>query len=156
MCCGLISPSTEAAAVSVTRVSLPVAIFPHTISACDVLDDVVQDWLFLVLRYAVSREARDRRVVLDLAAKIDTLDQGRDREAFRFFRSYSERLCIAIAAPDAPGHRQILMAHARRIGQPRLQQAFLRTCQIESREKVSMESGRTNSRSDLWKGLQRR
>jgi hypothetical protein len=117
---------------------------------------MVQDWLFLVLRYAVSRGARDERAVLDLAAKIDTLNQRRDLEAFRFFRSYSERLCIAIAAPDALGHRQILMAHARRIGQPRLKQAFLRTCQLEPREKGSMESAKTNSRSELWKGLQRR
>jgi hypothetical protein len=34
---------------------------------------MVRDWLFLVLRYAVSREAQDRRTVLDLAAKMDTL-----------------------------------------------------------------------------------
>jgi hypothetical protein len=126
------------------------------VSARDDLDDVVQDWLFLVLRYAVSREARDRQAVLDLAAKMDALGEERDREAFRFFRSHSERLCIAIAAPDTPDRRQILMAHARRIGQPRLQQAFRRACHLESRKKVFPESGRTNSRSELWKGLQRR
>jgi hypothetical protein len=133
-----------------------VAKFPHTVSAHDDLDDVVMDWLFLVLRYAISREARDRLAVVDLAGKMDMLGEERDREAFRFFRNHSARLCTAIAAPDTPGRRQMLMAHARRIGQPRLRQVFLRTCHLESREKALPESGRTNSRSELWKGLQRR
>jgi len=126
------------------------------VRAPDDLDAVVQDWLFLVLRYAISREAQDRQAVLDLAAKMDALGEKRDRKAFQFFRDQSERLCTALAAPDAPGHRQMLMAHARRIGQPRLQQAFLRACHVESRENVLPESGRTNGRSGLWKGLQRR
>jgi hypothetical protein len=133
-----------------------VATFPHTVSAHDDLDEVVTDWLFLVLRYAISREARDRLAVVDLAGKMDMLGEGRDREAFRFFRNHSERLCTAIAAPDTPGRRQMLMAHARGIGQPRLQQVFLQTCHLESREKVLPESGRTSGRSELWKGLQRR
>lgn len=136
--------------------SLPVAKSLHAVSAGDAHDDMVQDWLFLVLRYAVSREARDRRAVLDLAAKMDTLGKEREREVFRFFRSHSERLCTAIAAPDMPSRRQILMAHARRIGQRRLQQAFLLTCRLESREKMFPKSGRTGSRPKLWKGLQRR
>lgn len=135
--------------------SLPAATFPHIGPARDVDDGMVQDWLFLVLRYAVSREARDREAVLDLAAKMDTLAKERGQEAFRFFRSHSERLCAAIAAPDTPGRREMLMAHARRIGQCPLQRAFLLMCRLESREKVS-GSGRTNNRSALWKGLQRR
>jgi hypothetical protein len=133
-----------------------VATFPHTVSAHDDLDEVVTDWLFLVLRYAISREARDRLAVVDLAGKMDALGGEREQEAFRFFRSHSERLCTAIAAPDTLGRRQMLMAHARGIGQPRLQQVFLQTCHLESREKVLPESGRTSGRSELWKGLQRR
>ena len=93
----------------------------------DTLDEMVQDGLFLVLRYAVSRETRDRQAVLDQAMKMDILDKNRAREVFRFFRSHSERLCIAIAAPDTPDRRQMLMAHADRIGQRRLRQAFLLT-----------------------------
>ena len=136
--------------------SLPVVTFPHTVSARDVGHDIVQDWLFLVLRYAVSREARDRAAVLELAAKMDTLSEHGEQETFRFFRSYSERLCAAIVAPDMPGHRETLMAHARRIGQSPLQQAFLLICRLEAREKVMSRAGRTNSRSELWRGLQRR
>lgn len=135
---------------------LPVAICPYAISARDAGDYMVQDWLFLVLRYAMSRDVRDQQTVLDLAAKMDTLGRMRDREAFRFFRGYSERLCTAIAAPDTPGRRQVLMAHARRIEQRPLQRAFLLACRIELREKASPGSGRTDSRSELWKGLQRR
>jgi hypothetical protein len=114
-------------------------------SARDILDDLVQDWLFLVLRYAVSREARDRQAILDLAEKMDTLDKGRDREAFQFFRSHSKRLCTAIVAPDTPGRRQILIAYARRIERSRLQQAVLQICRCETRMKVLPESGGTNS-----------
>lgn len=136
--------------------SLPGVIFPHAAPARDVDCDMVQDWLFLVLRYVVSREARDRAAVLELAAKMDTLDKQREQETFRFFRSYSERLCAAIAAPDMPGQRETLMAHARRIGQSPLQQAFLLICRLESREKVVPRAGRRSSRSELWKGLQRR
>lgn len=136
--------------------SLPRVAFPHPVSARDVNGDMVQDWLFLVLRFAVSREMRDRDAVLELAAKMDTLGKHGEQETFRFFRSHSERLCGAIAAPDAPGRRETLMAHARRIVQSPLQQAFLLICRLESREKVMSRAGRPGNRSELWKGLQRR
>jgi hypothetical protein len=136
--------------------SLPVATCPRLASARDARDDMVRDWLFLVLRYAVSREAQDRRTILDLAAKMDTLGKERDREAFRFFRDHSERLCAAIAAPDTLGRRRILLAHARMIGQRPLQRAFLLTCRLELREKVFSGFGTASDRSGLWKGLQRR
>ena len=136
--------------------SLPVATCPRLASARDARDDMVRDWLFLVLRYAVSREAQDRRTILDLAAKMDTLGKERDREAFRFFRDHSERLCAAIAAPDTLGRRRILLARARMIGQRPLQRAFLLTCRLELREKVFSGFGTASDRSGLWKGLQRR
>ncbi len=124
--------------------------------AQDALDGMVQDWLFLVLRYAVSRESADRQAILELAGTMDALGKSREQDAFRFFRSQSERLCGAIAAPDTPGRRQMLMAHARRIGQPRLQQMFMLACHLDAREKSVPGFGRTDSRADLWKGLQRR
>ena len=136
--------------------SLPVETSLHAVSTRTICGDLVQDWLFLVLRYVVSREARDREAVLELAAKMDTLGTHGEQETFQFFRNYSQRLCAAIAAPDMPGQRETLMAHARRIGQSPLQQAFFLICHLESREKVMSRAGRTNSRSELWKGLQRR
>lgn len=114
---------------------------------------MVQDWLFLVLRYAVSREARDLQAVLDFAGKMDTLGKERNQETFRFFRRHSGRLCSAIAAPDTLARRQMLAAHARRIGQPQLEQAFLRACHLEKQKKAFSEFGRTGNRSELWKGL---
>jgi hypothetical protein len=117
---------------------------------------MVQDWLFLVLRYAVSRDAGDRQAILDQAMKMDTLGGTRDREAFQFFRSYSERLCTAIAAPDMPDRRQVIMAHVRRIGQRPLQQALLLACRLELRETAFPGSGRKSGRSGLWRGLQGR
>lgn len=126
------------------------------ISVHDALGEMVQDWLFLVLRYAVSREARDLQAVLDFAGKMDTLGQERNQGAFRFFRSHSGRLCMAIAAPDTLARRRMITAHARRIGQPQLEQAFLRACHRETRKRALSGFGRTDDRSELWKGLQRR
>lgn len=117
---------------------------------------MVRDWLFLLLRYAVSRAARDRQAVLERAATMDTLDRDKDPEAFRFFRSHSETVCAAIAAPDTPGRRQILLAHTRRIGEPRLRQMFMLACHLDAREKTCPGFGRTGSRAELWTGLQRR
>ena len=95
---------------------LPVAAtFPPAICAHNAFGEMVQDWLFLVMRYAVSREARDLKAVLEFAGKMDTLDRERNQGAFRFFRSHSGRLCNAIAAPDTPIRRQMLTALARRI-----------------------------------------
>jgi hypothetical protein len=132
-----------------------VATYPLAISAHDALDGMVQDWLFLVLRYAVSREARDLQAVLDFAGKMDTLGRERNRETFRFFRSHSGRLCAAIAAPDTPARRHMLTAHACKIGRSQFEQAFLRACHLETRKKTLSEFG-TSNRSELWKGLQGR
>ena len=129
---------------------------PPAISAHDALGEMVQNWLFLVLRYAVSREARDLQAVLDFANEMDTLGKERNQESFRFFRRHSGRLCIAIAAPDTLDRRQILMAHARKIGQPQFEQAFLQACHLETREKALSGFDRTGRRSELWKGLQGR
>ncbi|MGD9770142.1 MAG: hypothetical protein AB7U62_21100 [Pseudolabrys sp.] len=136
--------------------SRPVGIGPDTVVARDTLDGMVRDWLFLLLRYAVSRAICDRQAVLEQAATMDTLDRHKDRGAFRFFRSHSETVCAAIAAPDTPGRRQILLAHVRRIGEPRLEQMFMLACHLDVREKTYPGFGRISSRSELWQGLQRR
>jgi hypothetical protein len=81
------------------------------------------------------------------------LDKERNQETFRFFRRHSRRLCTTIVAPDTPARRQMLTAHARKIGQPQLEQAFLRACYLEKRKKTFSEFGRKSSRSELWKGL---
>lgn len=117
---------------------------------------MVQDWLFLVLRYAVSRKVRDLQAVLEFAGKMDILGKEINQGAFRFFRSQSGRLCTAIAAPDTPARRQMLTAHARRIGQPQLEQAFFRACHLETRERTLSGFGRTSDRSELWEGLRGR
>jgi hypothetical protein len=134
----------------------PVVAGLRAISARDAHDDMVRDWLFLVLRYVVSRDVRDRQAILELAEKMDTLSGERDREAFRFFRNHSKRLCTAVTKPDTPGQRQILLAHARMIGQRPLQQLFLLTCRLELREKVFQGLDTTHGRSELWKGLKKR
>jgi hypothetical protein len=116
--------------------------------------EAVQDWLFLILRYAVSRQHRDRQAILDMAEKMDTLGEQTGPCAFRFFRTLSVQVCDAVLAPGHPAHRLIIMAHARRIDEPRLRQVFLLTCRLDSNKDMpTVESYRKpRTRADLWSG----
>jgi hypothetical protein len=118
-------------------------------------DDLVQDWLFLVLRYALSRGRQDRQAVLELADRMDRLGAETGRDTFRFFRDASARLCDAVVAPDEPRHRLTILAHGRRIDDARIRQAFLLACGLDPKEtkRTVAVLRKANSRDALWKGL---
>jgi hypothetical protein len=118
-------------------------------------DDLVQDWLFLVLRYALSRRRQDRQAVLELADRMDSLGAEASRDTFRFFRDASARLCDAVVAADEPRHRQTILAHGRRIDEARLRRAFLLACGLDPKEtkRTAAVPRKVSSRDALWKGL---
>jgi hypothetical protein len=124
-------------------------------SGSSVPDGLVKDWLFLVLRYAISRRQQDRQVVLEFAARMDTLSAERGRDTFRFFRDASARLCDAVLAPDEPRHRLTILAHSRRIDEARFRQVFLLACGLDPKEKKRMVAvpRKASGRDALWKGL---
>ena len=58
----------------------------------------LQEWLLLLLRYAVTREPSDRSAALAMADELDSLG-GRWRPAApRFFLRTSDEVCSAIVA----------------------------------------------------------
>jgi hypothetical protein len=84
----------------------------------------VREWLFLLLRFAITRDPEDEHAVLMAASGFDSLGRQWGRAAPTFFRRSSEEVCEAIRALDDPGREAILKKHILRIEHPGLRRAF--------------------------------
>jgi hypothetical protein len=84
----------------------------------------VLEWLFLLLRFAITQDPDDEHAVLMAANGIDSLGRQWGRAGPTFFRRSSEEVCEAIRALDDPGREAILKKHIRRIEHPGLRRAF--------------------------------
>jgi hypothetical protein len=84
----------------------------------------VREWLFLLLRFAITQDPEDEHAVLMAASAIDSLGRRWGSAAPTFFRRSSEEVCQAIRALDDPGREAILKKHIRRIEHPELRRAF--------------------------------
>jgi hypothetical protein len=84
----------------------------------------VREWLFFLLRFAITRDPDDELAVLMAANGIDSLGRQWGRAAPTFFRRSSEEVCAAIRALDDPGREVILKKHILRIEHPGLRRAF--------------------------------
>ena len=62
----------------------------------------VQEWLLLLLRFAITRDPKDEAAALAMADEIDALGLRWRPSAPSFFRRTSAQVCWAIAAPDGP------------------------------------------------------
>jgi hypothetical protein len=125
---------------------------PVGVAAQDWRAEQVREWLLLLLRFAVTRDARDESAVLSLAHELDSLGLGWVPAAPTFFRRTSSELCTAIAAPDDPSRQAVIKRHLARIDDVRLRQAFQAAI---DREQGSRRAARKNPRRDLWAGLRR-
>jgi hypothetical protein len=112
----------------------------------------VREWLFLLLRFAITREPEDELAVLMTANGIDSLGRQWERAAPTFFRRSSEEVCKAIAALSDPTREAVLKKHIRRIEHPGLRRAFQAAVHCE--QKTPQASDRSN-RQDLWESLRR-
>jgi hypothetical protein len=112
----------------------------------------VRDWLFLLLRFAITRDPDDELTVLMTANGIDSLGRQWGRAASSFFRRSSDEVCKAIKALDDPRREAILKEHIRRIEHPGLRRAFQSA--VYSEEKVRHAPARSHQ-PDLWAGLRR-
>jgi hypothetical protein len=110
----------------------------------------VREWLFLLLRFAITRDPEDEVAVLMMANGMDMLGPQWGRAAPSFFRRSSDELCKAIAAIDVPNREAILKRHIRRIEHPLLRRAFQSA--VCSEQSAPQVPGRSD-RSDLWAGL---
>jgi hypothetical protein len=107
------------------------ALIPAGLSAADSALDLqdsrdrqVYEWLFLLLRFAITRHPDDELAVLMMANGIDSLGRQWGRAAPTFFRRSSDEVCKAIRALDEPGREAILKKHIQRIEHPGLRRAF--------------------------------
>jgi hypothetical protein len=94
----------------------------------------VSEWLFLLLRFAITRNPDDELAVLMMANGIDSLGRQWGRAAPTFFRRSSDEVCKAIRALDDPGRDVILKKHIRRIEHPGLRRAFQAAVHCEQRD----------------------
>jgi hypothetical protein len=111
--------------------------------------DRIREWLLLLLRFAITRDARDETAALALADEIDALGLRWRPSAPSFFRRTSGEVCKAIVAPDDPKFAAILKKHIARIDDPRLRRAFQAAVEPEQGARVSFK------RPDLWAGLRK-
>jgi hypothetical protein len=112
----------------------------------------VREWLFLLLRFAITRGPEDEVAVLMMANGMDSLGRQWGRAAPSFFRRSSDELCKAIAALHDPNCEAILKRHIRRIEHPLLRRAFQSA--VCSEQSAPQVPGRSDQ-SDLWAGLRR-
>jgi hypothetical protein len=111
----------------------------------------IREWLLLLLRFAITRDAKDEAAALALADEIDALGLRWRPSAPSFFRRTCREVCQAIAAPDDPKRAAILKQHLARIDDPRLRRAF--QAAVEPEQGAPGASKR--KRPDLWTGLRK-
>jgi hypothetical protein len=110
----------------------------------------VREWLFLLLRFAITRDPEDQLAVLMTANAIDSLGRQWGRPAPRFFRRSSDEVCKAITELDDPKREAVLKKHIRRIEHPGLRRAFQAAVHPEAGAQPDSDRSR---QSELWAGL---
>lgn len=116
----------------------------------------VRDWLLLLLRFAITREAEDRATVMAYAAALDS-PACTGPSSFGFFARTSTQICDAILQSHEDSARQLLRKHATAIDDPRLRTAFLASLGLdEVSQRQQRRQAMWRERDDLWRGLPKR
>lgn len=120
------------------------------------LERQVRDWLFLLLRFAVTRDPNDRATVMASAVALDT-PACTGPSSFDFFVRTSTHVCDAILQNRDDTARQLLRRHAACIDDPRLRAAFLASLGFdEAPQRQQRRRAMWRERDDLWRGLPKR
>jgi hypothetical protein len=123
--------------------------------APDCRDRKLREWLLLLLRFAVTRDASDQSAVLAMADELDSLGLRWRPAAPSFFLRTSNEVCEAIIAVGDGHNNPILRRHVARIDDPRLQRAFRAAVGLRGTSWPPQQSAQDkgNKYRDLWKGL---
>jgi hypothetical protein len=112
----------------------------------------IEDWLLLILRFAITRRPEDRVAASAMADRLDSL--GVTRQKPEFFSRATDRVCAALEAPDNAGNATILKIHRQRIEHCRLRAAFdAALCLGNASLEPVAERKRLRKHPDLWAGL---
>jgi hypothetical protein len=112
----------------------------------------MRQWLFAILRFAITLEQFDRADVLNLATQLDQLASLTKNNGFTFFVRTSVKLCDAIVAGSCSQSIATLRVFLDRIDHPPLRRAFEVVLDIKSSRANRRDLLRRN-RENLWKGL---
>ena len=110
------------------------------------------DWLFAILRFAVTRKQTDRVAVIAVARQMDRLGARSGETQFGFFVRRSVEFCDAIADEDHPERLASLRRQMKAIDDARLRRAFEAVLEIDQAETTPRRPSRRNP-EDLFKGL---
>jgi hypothetical protein len=115
----------------------------------------VQNWLLLLLRFAVTREPSDQSAALAMADELDSLGVRWRRAAPSFFLRTSHDVCSAILTVSDGHDSAVLRRHVARIDEPRLRRAFQAAVGFQQKTISQQESAKSRRPKglDLWEGL---
>jgi hypothetical protein len=117
----------------------------------DIRERKLRDWIFSLLRFAVTHSPDDQAAALTLAIE---LDRSGGPSELTFFQRTSLAVCRAMVVRDEDGN-QILQQYLSRIEDPRLKNVFAPAI---GRDDISLGHPRKKARRGLraallWRGL---
>jgi hypothetical protein len=120
----------------------------------------IREWLLLILRFAITREPRDRFAVYAMADELDAVGLNWRPAAPRFFARTAGEVCDAILEVGDNAN-VILRTLIARIGDPRLRGALAAAVDLDREQdnyqhrQREQQSTKVNRREalDLWRGL---
>ena len=113
--------------------------------------DQIRDWLFAILRFAVTRQPSDKFAALTIAS---LMDRSGSPTGFTYFSRTTAELCEAIADEASPRRAITLRRHHQRIEDEGLRRAFEAAVDLQSIAEATRK--RKTSLDGLWKGLRQR
>ena len=118
-------------------------------------DRKLWEWLLLLLRFAVTREASDWSAALAMADELDSVGLRWRPAAPKFFLRTSNEVCDAILAVSDRHNSSVLRTHVARIDEPRLRRAFQAAVGLRQASEPQQQNTKRKVRKgdDLWKGL---
>jgi hypothetical protein len=153
----LVQPARDTRKYHIARTRKPQAsLSPDAVEAGrgpqDWRADQIREWLLLLLRFALTHEAKDEAAALAMADEIDALGLRWRPSAPNFFRRTSVEVCKAIASPAGRGRVTVLRKHLARIDDLRLRRAFQAAVELEQ---GAPPAPWKTTRRNLWAGLRR-
>jgi hypothetical protein len=112
----------------------------------------VEDWLFAILRFAVTRDEVDRATIMAAAARMDRPDGPLSQSDFSFFTKTSREICDSIARHERVAKLTIFDRCLREVGNDRLRRALAAALKNERPATATGKLGRRHG-DDLWRGL---
>jgi hypothetical protein len=114
----------------------------------------IREWLFLLLRFAITRVRKDCAAAIQKADEMDAAGLYWRPSGPTFFVRTTQEICAAIIAADDQEQQTVLKKHTARIEEPRLRLAWQAVLELNCSSRPETVQGRRKARViDLWKGV---